>query len=107
MVICCTAFQTCLADKKQFCPDVQPGHAAVRDCLVQHREEPGFSAPCRSGGKGFCITACFVHTYMEFICGLRGGWVAVAAHVLSLAALDFCWQDIATRENINCTGSAM
>lgn len=40
-------FQKCLADKKQFCADVQPGHAAVRDCLVEHRDEPGFSPGCR------------------------------------------------------------
>jgi Golgi apparatus protein 1 len=40
-------FQKCLADKKQFCPDVPPGNAKARDCLVQHRSEPGFSAPCR------------------------------------------------------------
>lgn len=40
-------FQKCLADKKQYCADVAPGHAAVRDCLVEHRGEPGFSQPCR------------------------------------------------------------
>jgi hypothetical protein len=57
-------FQKCLADKKQFCPDVQPGHAAVRDCLVEHRQEPGFSQPCRCvcfgggmfrGRRGTCV----------------------------------------------------
>lgn len=40
-------FQKCLADKKHFCADVAPGHAAVRDCLVDHRNEPGFSSSCR------------------------------------------------------------
>jgi Cysteine rich repeat len=42
-------FQKCLGDKKRFCADVQPGHAAARDCLVASRDMQGFTAPCRCG----------------------------------------------------------
>jgi hypothetical protein len=50
-------FEKCLADKKQYCGDVAPGHAAVRDCLVQHRGQPGFSQPCR--WVGVCVCVCW------------------------------------------------
>eukprot|EP00878_Enallax_costatus_P020866 GHUV01022075.1.p1 GENE.GHUV01022075.1~~GHUV01022075.1.p1 ORF type:complete len:715 (+),score=210.45 GHUV01022075.1:1362-3506(+) len=40
-------FQKCLGDKKRFCQDVQPGHAAARDCLVAYRNDPTFTPACR------------------------------------------------------------
>ncbi len=40
-------FKKCLADKKRFCADVEPGHGAARDCLVEHREDTAFSKECR------------------------------------------------------------
>lgn len=45
-------FQKCLNDKKRFCPDVQPGNAKARDCLVAARNEQGFSAACRWAVRG-------------------------------------------------------
>jgi Golgi apparatus protein 1 len=38
-------FRKCLPDKKQFCADIPPGHAAAKQCLEQHRKE--LSAPCK------------------------------------------------------------
>jgi hypothetical protein len=43
-------YQRCLKEKKHFCLNVPPGHAAARDCLVNHRNDPGFGGPCRCGG---------------------------------------------------------
>eukprot|EP00879_Flechtneria_rotunda_P002629 GHRR01002831.1.p1 GENE.GHRR01002831.1~~GHRR01002831.1.p1 ORF type:complete len:772 (+),score=213.92 GHRR01002831.1:193-2316(+) len=40
-------FKKCLGDKKRFCSDVEPGHAAARDCLVENRNEKGFTQACR------------------------------------------------------------
>jgi hypothetical protein len=45
-------FQRCLGDKKRFCPDVDPGHAEAKDCLIEHRNDNGFSGPCRCGARG-------------------------------------------------------
>jgi len=41
-------FRSCLADKKKFCPDVKPGNARAKDCLENKRNEPGFSADCKT-----------------------------------------------------------
>ncbi|KAF8068299.1 GLG1 [Scenedesmus sp. PABB004] len=38
-------FAACLADKKQFCADVPPGHALAKQCLEEHRAE--LSGGCR------------------------------------------------------------
>eukprot|EP00271_Cylindrocystis_brebissonii_P019065 TRINITY_DN562_c0_g3_i1.p1 TRINITY_DN562_c0_g3~~TRINITY_DN562_c0_g3_i1.p1 ORF type:complete len:1830 (+),score=464.44 TRINITY_DN562_c0_g3_i1:323-5812(+) len=40
-------FKACLADKRQFCADVIPGDARVKDCLEDHHEDPAFSPGCR------------------------------------------------------------
>jgi hypothetical protein len=32
----------------QFCADVQPGNARAKECLEDNREQPGFSAGCKS-----------------------------------------------------------
>ncbi|KAF8068300.1 hypothetical protein HT031_001987 [Scenedesmus sp. PABB004] len=45
-------FQKCLADKKRFCADVQPGNAAARDCLVEHRNDRAFTPACRDELEG-------------------------------------------------------
>lgn len=45
-------YQRCLADKKRFCADVDPGHAEAKDCLIDHRNDEGFSAACRCEGVG-------------------------------------------------------
>jgi Golgi apparatus protein 1 len=40
-------FTKCLADKKRFCADVEPGHARVKDCLEENRLSPDFSPECK------------------------------------------------------------
>ena len=40
-------YARCLKDKRRFCADVPPGHAAARDCLVAKRDDEGFSEGCR------------------------------------------------------------
>lgn len=32
----------------QFCPDVQPGNARAKECLEEHRDQPGFSPECKA-----------------------------------------------------------
>jgi Golgi apparatus protein 1 len=38
-------FKKCLPDKKQYCGEVAPGHAAAKQCLEEHRTE--LAAPCK------------------------------------------------------------
>ena len=40
-------FRTCLNDKKKFCKDVKPGNSRAKDCLEEHRNDPGFGAECK------------------------------------------------------------
>eukprot|EP00898_Chlorokybus_atmophyticus_P002052 jgi/Chlat1/2848/Chrsp194S08770 len=39
--------KACMVDKNKFCPDVPPGDARVKNCLEDHREDPGFSVACK------------------------------------------------------------
>lgn len=41
-------FHKCLNDKKKFCPDVEPGRSEAIDCLIEHKEDDGFSKECRA-----------------------------------------------------------
>ena len=38
----------CACCGAQFCADVQPGNARAKECLEDNREQPGFSAGCRT-----------------------------------------------------------
>eukprot|EP00899_Mesostigma_viride_P006852 jgi/Mesvir1/16168/Mv08435-RA.1 len=40
--------RACMADKDKFCPEVRPGNARVKDCLEDHRNDPGFSVNCKA-----------------------------------------------------------
>ncbi|KAK9867536.1 hypothetical protein WJX84_008718 [Apatococcus fuscideae] len=40
-------FRKCLPDKKKFCKDVPPGNARAKECLEDHREDPGFQPECK------------------------------------------------------------
>eukprot|EP00798_Chlamydomonas_sp_ICE-L_P010489 gene10489-8455_t len=38
-------YGNCMADKRKFCKDIEPGNAAVKDCLEENRED--LSAACK------------------------------------------------------------
>eukprot|EP00884_Botryococcus_braunii_P022595 jgi/Botrbrau1/9019/Bobra.0148s0119.1 len=40
-------FRACLGDKRKFCADVPPGNTRAKDCLEEHRDDDGFSKPCK------------------------------------------------------------
>lgn len=70
-------FHKCLADKRRFCPDVAPGNAAARSCLLDARNEPGFSAACRCGRPAAAAPAwwrrrpaCCMHPFASPRCEL-------------------------------------
>ncbi|KAG2435442.1 hypothetical protein HYH02_011942 [Chlamydomonas schloesseri] len=41
-------FNKCLVDQQKFCPDVEPGHMRVQECLEDNIDESGFSAECKT-----------------------------------------------------------
>lgn len=41
-------FQTCINEKRKFCPDVAPGHAKAQLCLEKERDKPGFGEDCKA-----------------------------------------------------------
>ena len=40
--------RVCMRDKKKFCADVKPGNARAKECLEDNRNNPEFSAECKT-----------------------------------------------------------
>jgi len=40
-------FSKCVGDYHKFCPNIEPGHMRVQECLEDHMDDAGFSAMCR------------------------------------------------------------
>jgi Cysteine rich repeat len=75
-------FRVCLADKQQFCADVPPGNAQAKDCLEEHRHDPGFSPECRCsaicGGQHALRVA--LHVAECASCTLQGSNLCLICH---------------------------
>lgn len=59
-------FQKCLPDKKQFCANIQPGHARAKQCLEENRKKLSQGKTCRQ-------RLVIYHSQMRLSCRWRRG----------------------------------